>query len=99
MRRSVGASMKILGNLYQVLQLHCDFTVVSDNARDLFRRKNFALLRTAVDLYNSKEDDTIKPGLKQNIFYLLKRSAKLLQGLLLEEEKYEVADTTILSIY
>ena len=32
-------------------------------------------------------------GLKQNFYYLLKRSAKILQGLLLEEEKDdEVAD-------
>ena len=57
------------------------------NALDMFSRINFPKLRTTVDSYTSNEDDTIKAGLKQNVYYLLKRSAKTLRALLLEEEK------------
>ena len=52
----------------------------------------FKQLRQSIDIYTSKHDDTVKAGLKQNLFYLLKRAAKTLRALMLEEEKVNVAE-------
>ena len=62
-----------------------DFTSVSNDAYDMFRRQNFASLRVAIDCYTVKEDDTIRAGLKQNIYYFSKRAVSILQGRMLEE--------------
>ena len=51
----------------------------------MFRRQNFASLRVAIDCYTVKEDDTIRAGLKQNIYYFSKRAVSILQGRMLEE--------------
>ena len=52
----------------------------------------FKQLRQSIDIYTSKHDDTVKAGLKQNLFYLMKRAAKTLRALMLEEEKVDVAE-------
>ena len=67
-----------------------DFISISNDAYDMFRRQNFASLRVAIDRYTVKEDDTTKSGLKQNIYYLLKRAASILQGLMSEEGHYDL---------
>ena len=77
--------MRTLAELYSNLIGQKDFTSVSNDAYDMFRRQNFASLRVAIDRYTVKEDDTIKSDLKQNIYYLLKRAASILQGLMSEE--------------
>ena len=77
--------MRILADLYSILIGQKDFTLALNDAYDMFRRQNFTSLRVAIDRYTVKEDDTIKAGLKQNIYYLLKRAASVLQELMLEE--------------
>ena len=52
----------------------------------------FKQLRQSIDIYTSKHDDTAKAGLKQNLFYLMKRAAKTLKALMLEEEKVDMAE-------
>ena len=77
--------------LYSNLIGQKDFTSVSNDACDMFRRQSFASLRVAMDRYTVKEDGTIKSGLKQNIYYLLKRAASILQGLMSEEGNDDLA--------
>ena len=77
--------MRILADLYNILIGQKDFTPVSNDAYDMFRRQNFASLRVAIDCYTVKEDDTIRAGLKQNIYYFSKRAVSILQGRMLEE--------------
>ena len=62
--------MRTLMELYSNLIGQKDFTSVSNDAFDMFRRQNFASLRVAIERYTVKEDGTIKSGLKQNIYYL-----------------------------
>ena len=61
--------MRILADLYSNLIGQKDFTPVSNDAYDMFRRPNFASLRVAINRYTVKEDDMIKAGLKQNIIF------------------------------
>lgn len=91
-RRSVRAAMRMLGSIYSIFRK--EESVVADygNCLDIFRRINFKQLRQSIDIYTSKHDDTVKAGLKQNLFYLLKRAAKTLRALMLEEEKVDVAE-------
>ena len=44
-----------------------------------------------IDVYTSKDDDSIKAGLKQNIYYLLKRASKIIQALLVSEGKDDIS--------
>lgn len=83
--------MRILGHIYTQLLLQDDITHQYHNALDIFIRENFPKLRTAIDSYTSNEDDSVKAGLKQNVYYLLKRSAKTLRAMQLEEGKEDVA--------
>ena len=77
--------MRILADLYSILIGQKDFTPVSNDAYDMFRRQNFASLRVAIDCYTVKEDDTIRACLKRNIYYFSKKAVSILQGLMLEE--------------
>ena len=91
-RRSVRAAMRMLGSIYSIFRK--EESVVADygNCLDIFRRINFKQLRQSIDIYTTKHDDTVKAGLKQNLFYLVKRAAKTLRALMLEEEKVDVAE-------
>ena len=54
----------------------------------MFGRLNFDALRAAVGVYSSPIGNT-KPGLKQNLYYLLKRSAKTIKAILMSNGKDE----------
>ena len=53
----------------------------------MFTRVNFDALREAIEVYTTSDISTLKAGLKQNLFYLLKRSAKVLKGLFLTQSQ------------
>ena len=42
-------------------------------------------------IYTSNNDDNIKQGLKQNLYYLLKRASKTLRAILLLERRDDIA--------
>ena len=77
--------MRCLANLYTRLQELDGFKAKHKNILDLFCRKNFYWTREAIDIYTIDENDRIKAGLKQNLYFLLKRSSKILRGLMLEK--------------
>ena len=39
----------------------------------MFNRSNFEQLSEAIELYTKKEDLSLKVGLKQNLYYLIKK--------------------------
>ena len=84
--------MRMLGSIYSIFRKGEIVVADYENCLDIFRRINFKQFRQSIDIYTSKYDDTVKAGLKQNLFYLLKRAAKTLRALTLEEEKVDVAE-------
>ena len=48
-------------------------------------------MSSTIDEYSVNSIGELKPGLKQNLLYLLKRSAKVLKAMYLTEEKDEKA--------
>ena len=54
----------------------------------MFGRLNFYALRAAIGVYSSPIGNT-KPALKQNLYYLLKRSAKTIKAILMSNGKDE----------
>ena len=84
--------MRILGHIYTNLLNQEGVVQQHKNALDIFVRENFPKLREAIDKYTSNDDDSVKAGLKQNVYYLLKRSAKTLRALKLEEGNERTAN-------
>ena len=84
--------MRTLAHIYTILLQQPGVVQNFKSALDLFTRENFAQLRTAIDNYTTDEKDALKPGLKQNLYYLLKRSAKILRALMLSENKQDIAN-------
>ena len=53
----------------------------------MFTCVNFDPLRKAIEVYTTSDISTLKAGLKQNLFNLLKRSAKVLKVLFLAQSQ------------
>ena len=85
-RRTVRMEMRRLGNLYLTFTKE---NVIStyNNAKDMFLRNNFNSLRNAIEIYSTTSVGKLKPGLKQNLLFLLKRSAKALKAILMADGK------------
>ena len=49
------------------------------------------MLCKAINLFTTGEDSSIEPGLKQNLFYLLKRAAKIIKGAFLQKREDDAA--------
>ena len=57
------------------------------DSRDMFLRRNFESLREAISkCCGSGDNVNFKPGLKQNLLFLIKRAAKVLKCLALEKD-------------
>ena len=57
--------MRNLVKLLNIARKEENFEVTQKNILNMFRRENFRPLRSAIDVYTSNEDDTIKARLKQ----------------------------------
>ena len=93
-RKTVRIEMRRLGNLYSIFQGQPNVSAKYRNAHDMFAKSNFTALRAAIEVYSSSLDGKLKPGLNQNLYYLLKRSAKALKAILMckggDEEATEI---------
>lgn len=72
--------MKCLANLYITFLSTEGFNSINGNAIDIFFRENFQCLCNVIDELTFNEDKTLKPGLRQNFFYLIKKAAKIIFG-------------------
>ena len=79
-RKSVKTDMRRLASLYIVFKRRPSAEVVfGTTAHDMFNRANFSELSEAIEDYTTDSEKKLKPGLKQNLYYLLKRSAKVIK--------------------
>ena len=93
LRNTVRLEMRRLGHLYSIFcRDEANITQVHNNAADMFCRQNFKHLREAINIYSTSTSGNMKPGLKQNLLYLIKRSVKALKATLLAENKDKDAD-------
>ena len=59
----------------------------------MFDRRNHEQLAKLIELYTTNENkDTIKAGLKQNLYYLIKRAATIMQYSFYAQGKDEEAE-------
>ena len=88
-RRVVMTDMRKLAGLYTTFKQVETVSKIfkNDDASDMFERKNFNILETAIEKYTKYEDGTVKPGLKMSLYYLLKAAAKILKGVYLVNDK------------
>ena len=68
-RRSVRSDMRILAYLYSRFSKQKSVKIVHGDILDMFQRKNFQQLRLTIEEYTSNQDDTVKAGLKQSVYY------------------------------
>ena len=67
-------------------------SLVYKNASDMFQRSNFSVLSEAINVYTTREGGVrIKSGLKMGLYYLLKRSCKIVKSTFLVEGKDDSA--------
>ena len=91
-RKTVRIEMRRIANLYMHLLNQSNITHRYKNALDMFSQQNFRSLREAIDVYCTNVSGKMKPGLKQNLYYLLKRCAKALKALMMCDNKEEESD-------
>ena len=84
-RKTVRMEMRRLGNLCIIFKQEKNLLIKYANSMDMFIRPNFMQLRNAIDLYSTSTVGNLKPGLKQNLFYLFKQAAKAIKALKLAE--------------
>ena len=82
-RRTVRLEMRRLGNLYNLFLKQDGIIQHHKNSLDMFASGNFDFVREAIEVYSTSETGGIKPGLKQNLYYLLKRSSKALRAIMM----------------
>ena len=85
-RQTVRIEMRRLGFLYFELKKH-KITKQHNNVQDMFIRDNFDSLRDAIDIYSTSAEGNLKAGLKQNLIFLLKRSAKVIKAIAMSQGK------------
>ena len=83
--------MRRLAHLYLIFLKEENVVKVYNNAADMFHRINFTNFTRAVSTYTTGEDDTLKSGLKGNLYYLVKKTAKTLKGIWLCRDNDENA--------
>ncbi|XP_030844967.1 uncharacterized protein LOC115925389 [Strongylocentrotus purpuratus] len=98
-KKSVMADMRRLANLHSKMnmaeQAIGSLPDKSGNICDLFKRKNFRHLEEAIDAYTkveSSEGVGVKAGLKLALYYLLKRTSKILRGMFLIDDEDDKAN-------
>ena len=79
-RKSVMADMRTLAALYVEFRGHPDATELDKDASSMFERTNWPILEEAIRSLTVKEDAKVKYGLKNSVYYLLLKSAEILEG-------------------
>ena len=79
-RKSVRIDMRRLAHMYILFIKKQGVVNENGDASDTFNRVNFVFSRQKIDLYTLRDDTTLKAGLKQNLYYLLKRAEKIIKG-------------------
>ena len=79
-RKSVMADMRTLASLYAEFRKHPDAEGRCEDASSMFERDNWVMLEEAIRALTMRDDDHVKYGLKNTIYYLLMKSAEILQG-------------------
>ena len=74
-RKTVMNDMRLLARLYNVMKDNID----CQNAEALFLRKNFSALEQAIEIV-TREEEILKHGVKNKIYYLLNNSREILVG-------------------
>ncbi|PIK55384.1 hypothetical protein BSL78_07700 [Apostichopus japonicus] len=82
-RKCVMSDMRRLASLYRCFkeqhEIHGTGPLERGTARDMFQSGNFYCLTEAISSY-SGEGNELKPGLKIGLFYLLKKSCKIVKA-------------------
>lgn len=90
-RKAIRNDLRRLANLYVIFKEQKGVTMENNNVSDMFDRSNFPQLANSVFEYTS-DGDKIKPGLKANLFYLIKKAASTLKVIYITERKDGLAD-------
>ena len=84
-RKSVMTDMRRIASLYQHFCSEPGVQVQHKNAIDMFMRKNFRCFEQAIEKYTSDEGKT-KAGLKNALYFLIQKMAKIILGAFWIEE-------------
>ena len=90
-RRTVRIDMRRIAGLYLLFLEENVSEKRYHNLQDMFLRSNFESFRNAIERYSISKEGTLKAGLKQNLLYLLKRSAKILRALMMAKGNDEAS--------
>ena len=77
--RSLRSDMRGLANLYTYFKEQEGVMCVHSNSLDMFNRVNFQQLSNTIDIHTRNDDNSLKAGLKCNLYYLIKKAAVVLQ--------------------
>ena len=78
--RSVRSDMRSLGSVYVEFKQMGGVQLLYGTCTDMFLRVNIGELFDSIDIVTYKEDKTLKAGLRQNLFYLIKKAGKIIQA-------------------
>ena len=79
--KSVRSNMRILGKLHLYFKSIDEAVSLYGNSVDLFLPQIFEVVCAGIDTITLKEDgERIKPGLRQNIFYAIKKAVKIIRA-------------------
>ncbi|XP_057316739.1 uncharacterized protein LOC130657748 [Hydractinia symbiolongicarpus] len=90
--RSVRQDMRRIAHCYNHFKVKKDVLHTHNNSHDMFNRRNFDFLASSIEEYTKSSTDEMKAGLKENLFYLIKRAAQVLQFYLFNQGKDEEAE-------
>ena len=96
-RKSVMSNMRRLATLYIIFKQellsedHGDLGVTEGNISDMFQRRYFTVLETAIEKMSEDGNHDIKAGLKRDLRYPIQTAAEIIQGHYLINNKDEKA--------
>ena len=83
--------MRRIGHLFHHFKSSLNEVQNTDNAAvtpaDMLMRRNFDVLKDAIFVYTSGENDELKAGLKISLCYLLKKLCKIVKGSFLMNDR------------
>ena len=88
-RKTVMADMRNLAHFYILFKLQLPDGVCSTDSKDIVNKKHWESFREAINLYSNRDDDSVKYGSKNSLYYLLLRFADFLIGKFLSEDGKE----------